>query len=469
MNLTEEQDSILALANETENLQIVAYAGTGKTTTLELLANATSTKPQLCLAFNKRVAEEMAKRMPSTTECRTLNSIGHRVWSATVKGRVVLNTKKTYDIFRAVTKGLAGDRMRDLWDEYQEISTAVGMAKALGYVPHGTMPNATRLIDRKPFFSSLEDRLSAPAQEIVDAILIQSIRTAYEGNLDYNDQLYMPALFGGSYPRFPVVMVDEVQDLSPVNHAMLAKLAKQRLIAVGDPFQSIYGFRGAKQDGMRQQKENFGATAAKLSVSFRCPQRIVENAHWRVPDFKWFVEGGTVDRLDRLEAAAIAEGAAIICRNNAPLFRLALGLISAGRSVSVAGTDIGPKLVGILRKLGGEEMARPAVLSAISNWAERKSERSASASDMAACMRVLAEHADNLGQTIAYAEWLFKQEGNIHLSTGHKAKGLEWNVVYHLDPWLIKDGEQEMNLRYVIQTRAREAYYTIDSKEVSYG
>ena len=63
---------------------------------------------------------------------------------------------------------------------------------------------------------------------------------------------------------------------------------------------------------------------------------------------------------------------------------------------------------------------------------------------------------------------VFNTSGPIKLMTGHKAKGLEFDTVYHLDPWIIKDerGDQEKNLRYVIQTRAKEAYYEIDSKGI---
>jgi DNA helicase II / ATP-dependent DNA helicase PcrA len=467
MKLTEEQENILSLANDSTNLQIVAYAGTGKTSTLELLANACETKPKLCLAFNKRIAEEMVKRMPSTTECRTLNSLGHKVWANTIPKRCAINTKKTLELFREVMRALPKNIQRELWDEYYEISTAVNMAKALGYIPERVMPQAIRLINRNDFYSSLEDRLSLQGAEITDQILTLSIRTAYEGNLDFNDQLYMPALFGGTFPKFPVVMVDEYQDLSPVNHMMIAKLAKHsRLIAVGDPYQSIYAFRGAKQRGMEDARIQFEMLQRPLSISFRCPSEIVKNARWRAPDFKWLNFGGMVTWLETLQSGDIQDGAAVICRNNAPLFRMALQLISAGRSVSVAGTDIGPKLINILRKLGDEGMARSSILSAIAEWQDRRAETSNTAADMADCMRVLAQ--DNLGQTIAYAEWLFRQDGSIHLSTGHKSKGLEWATVYHLDPWLIKDGEQEMNLRYVIQTRASEAYFEVDSREVSY-
>jgi hypothetical protein len=48
---------------------------------------------------------------------------------------------------------------------------------------------------------------------LIDSVLTDSIRLAYEGQIDFDDQIYMPTLFGGTFPRFPLVMVDEAQDL----------------------------------------------------------------------------------------------------------------------------------------------------------------------------------------------------------------------------------------------------------------
>jgi ATP-dependent exoDNAse (exonuclease V) beta subunit len=110
-------------------------------------------------------------------------------------------------------------------------------------------------------------------------------------------------------------------------------------------------------------------------------------------------------------------------------------------------------------------MGRPAVLGCIEDWEARR-DGSATARDIAECLRLFASLSQTLGQAIAYADYLFKQKGRIHLTTGHKAKGLEWDTVYHLDPWLIGDSEQELNLRYVIQTRSAEEYYEIDSKAI---
>ena len=82
-------------------------------------------------------------------------------------------------------------------------------------------------------------------------------------------------------------------------------------------------------------------------------------------------------------------------------------------------------------------------------------------------MRVFAEYGENLGSALTYADHLLKQSGRITLITGHKAKGLEWPTVYHLDPFLCKEDEQDRNLRYVIQTRSMDKYIEITSENIA--
>lgn len=471
---TEEQDAIVTFADKMkDNLQIVAYAGCGKTSTIELVDRVLPKEPRLYLAFNKRVVTEIVEkeRVNYTTLCKTLNSLGHGVWAKAITARIVVDTKgqKTLNAFKsildALPKGMV-DTKKDLWGMWDEIKTAVGFAKAFGYIPDGATNWERRLINREDFFSGLEDKLELIGTSVVDEILKISIKQAYEGYIDFNDQLYMPSLFGGTFPKFPVVMVDESQDLSAINHKMMEKLCRHsRLFAVGDPYQSIYQFRGAAQDGMYKLRHKHAMLVRPLSISFRCPQAIVENARWRAPGFAWVKAGGKVEVLHSLDLSRVPDGSAFICRNNAPLFRLALNLLSAERSVSMAGTDIGPRLLNILKKLGDESLHRAGVLGAIDEWQDARP-YSKSAPDIADCLRVFVSASKTLGEAIAYANFVLAQDGTIHLSTGHKAKGLEWPVVYHLDPWILSQTEQDLNLRYVIQTRSAGEYYEINSDQI---
>lgn len=442
----------------------------GKTSTLEMIEQAVDVRPILYLVFNKRNAEEAEERMLSTTTVRTFNSLGHRIWAkACAKNQLRVDPKKSAELLREIIKEVKDRPTQGLiWSVFWEVIHAVGMAKAVGYVPEEKYQNAQRLIDRAGFHSSLEEDPDDFTSDLIDALLIRSIKASYDGWIDYNDQLYMPALFGGTYPRFPLVMVDECQDLSPINHAMLSKLlAKGRLCAVGDRWQNIYGFRGAKAHSIEDLVATYSCQQADLSVSFRCPSEIVKAARWRVPNFKWIKEGGHAEALRSLVVASMPDNATVICRNNAPALRCAFGLLSSGRSVSIAGSDIGPKLIAMMKKLGDGNLSKSTVLGLIDDWeAEKLAKESITASDMAACMRIFANHGNTLDTAISYAEHLFAQKGSIRLLTGHKAKGLEFDTVYFLDPHLCGDGEQDLNLRYVIQTRSKDRLFEIDSRDI---
>lgn len=468
---TEEQEAILAAAKSSKaNLMIRALAGTGKTSTLELLERAVPRGPILYLVFNKKNADEASRRMLSSTTTRTFNSCGHRIWAASHSRNLRVDARKTNTILRDIIDNAPRDYRDTLWSVYHEVLQGVGLAKALGYIPGDLYPNAKRLINQTSFHHSLDETPDDLTADLIDTVLSRSIKQSYEGLVDFNDQVYMPALFGGAYPQFPLVLVDEYQDLSPVNHALLKKLVRGRLIGVGDPWQNIYQFRGAKAAGIEEAVETYKCEGLPLSISFRCPEAIVRNVHWHVPSFRWFNEGGSVERPSRIDIGDIDDDTTVICRNNAPLLAFAFRLLAAGRSISIAGSDIGPRLIGIMKKLGPETLGRDGVLESINEWeADKLEKESRSAPDMAACMRVFAKQGKTLSAAIAYAEHIFKQQGTILLTTGHKAKGLEWTNVIHLDPWLVRKEptEANKNLDYVISTRSSDRLMEIESENVS--
>lgn len=463
---TAEQTHIITLAKTTsDNIMIEALAGSGKTKTLEMIEAAVDTKPILYLCFNKKVADDATRRMASTTTVRTFNSLGHRVWAAYTKS-FKPDARKIPDLLRVVISETKSRGIQaSLWDNFWQIVAGVNMARAIGYVPRSHAFAKRRLANEADLEVALDEQPDDFTFHQIDSLLSRSIAVAFDGLCDFNDQIYMPTLFGRAWPEFPLVMVDEYQDLNPINHRMVELLAKHRLIGVGDPYQSIYEFRGAVSSGMATATKNFSMTSADLSVSFRCPEAVVRSVHWRVPHFKWIKPGGEVRQLTEL--TSLPEEATFICRNNAPLFRLAMKLLSAGRSVSVVGSDIGPRVIGQMKKLGPADMPRKALLSAIDSWLEARLARgSKTAEDTADCMRVFAEHGETLAQALAYADHLFGQKGKLTFTTGHKAKGLEWDTVYHLDPWLLGASEQDKNLAYVISTRSADRLFEINSANI---
>lgn len=473
---TEEQLAIIKASKETtDNMIVSALAGAAKTSTLELICKALTGIPTLSLAFNKKIAEEMKLRLPGHVEASTMNSLGHRVWGKAVGKRLTLSTDKNAGLLKAFIETRSKKEQTSLWENFSTLLTTTRIAKASGYIPPQFKEFASKSLD-PDFFETLEEILTPLEQEAVDTVIINSISTAFEGYIDFDDQIFMPTLFGGAFPRYKLIMVDEAQDLSPLNHHMLKRLmVGSRLIAVGDPHQAIYGFRGAATNSMGILEAAFNMKSYPLTISFRCPIAVVNHVKDICPTMRYpdWAKPGEVKRLEEWTPADIPDGAAVICRQNAPLFWLAFRLIKSGRGIKLWGSDIGSGLIRVLKKFGPDNMPAEEVLKAIDEWekeAEKKNRSKRSVKDRAECLRVLAKEGKTLQEIILYANHIFTQSGSIQLMTGHKSKGLEFNNVFHLDSWLCvprvgldeEKSQQELNIRYVIETRAMDKLCFID-------
>jgi len=146
------------------------------------------------------------------------------------------------------------------------------------------------------------------------------------------------------------------------------------------------------------------------------------------------------------------------------------------------GRDIGKNLIALSKKLLPlDGLPAAACVKLVNEWAVReidlarandKEEKVAGIEDRQECLIAVLESsgAQNAGALRAALDNLFSRDtGKVTLSTGHRAKGLEWDVVLHLDPWRVpskyarqkaQEGhtaplQQELNLRYVIETRAK--------------
>lgn len=503
-NFTSEQQAIIDFVADSpdEHLMVSARAGSGKTFTIEHAAKGIDPSIQfLAVAFNKRIAAELAGRLPAWGQASTLNSLGHRAWGSKTGMRLKLDADK---VFNEVKKQMEVQSIEDPEGEiFRTVLALVRGAKSNGLVPKGAFGAKTSLIPDE--YDSWDDMAFERGFDADDLcinlarkVLLIGIKDAFSGTIDFDDQLYMSALFGGQFKKHHTVIVDEAQDLSALNHLILEKLVRTRLIAVGDPYQAIYGFRGAAHGSMDKMVKTFGIhTTLTLSYTFRCSTVVAERQVQHVPDFKAHESclAGLISRWPIREPGATETrpwsihdvpkyNSAILCRNNAPLMRMAFCFIKERRPVKILGRDIGASLAVTLKKIVNKQLntSTATAMILLDDWRKKEIEKcgtreskKAAIEDRYDCIKVLLEasECENVGDACEFIETLFadnKESGNLILATGHKAKGLEWDWVMHLDPWRVPSKfakrqfdagnpapmEQEKNLRYVIETRTRD-------------
>ena len=483
---TDEQLHLIDEMNTgTSSIVTKALAGAAKSTTLEMAAQ-TMRGRNLALAFNVSIKDELKHRMPSNFEVMTMNGLGHRAWQNVLRPRKLDVSKyKTYELVANLLDGMQLDK--ETYTEYKfEILRAVGLAKAYGLVVEGKYP-----MRAYPFYADTEEGwqeffaasgLDWDTDQIstylpyVRYVMQASTTMAFSGKIDFNDQIYMPIVFKASMPSgYEQVICDEQQDFSLINLTMIQRLRAKRYIGVGDENQAIYGFRGASKNSMTLFADMFKAKEMTLNTTFRCAKNIVKNVHWKTPHMKaapWAVEGD-VFRPESFELADFKENGMIVCRNNGPLVSLAFKLIGAGIPVTIKGSEITQSIIGFMMRIARRDksMSAGAFISLINEWEEKqiaealdrrnpgKAERTA---DKAAVIKALP--GSTVGEMIKALEDLFANtRGKLQMTSIHGSKGLEADHVYHLDQWLLPSRfaitdaqkEQEDNLRYVADTRAK--------------
>ena len=61
-----------------KSFKVIAYAGTGKTTTLQMISDAMPERRGMYLAFNKSIASEAQNKFHRGVDCRTFHSLAFR-------------------------------------------------------------------------------------------------------------------------------------------------------------------------------------------------------------------------------------------------------------------------------------------------------------------------------------------------------------------------------------------------------
>lgn len=472
-----------SVENETSSLIIEAVAGSGKTTTLVESIQRIQGLTALALAFNKKIATELSQKCPNTTQCKTFNALGHGAWANYTRKKLQLDTKK---IWKLTSEHFEGSE-----ENFKIVASLAQKARQLGLVPL----TAVGIWDRKNALEDSEENWAEicdfcdtePDGDLIITarnILLACIEQSFDGIVDFDDQIYMSALCGASFNKYPVVFVDEAQDLSRLQHIIVAKslLNSGRVIAFGDTHQAIYGFRGALPDSMHKLKERFGMTELPLDISYRCPKAVILAAQRLVPHIKSHESApqGQIKHMKPWSPKDLRPGT-ILCRNNAPLFKVAFQMIKAKKSVGFIGRDIGASFAALVKRISSKRISTEQFLARAKTWADgqiaKRPKSEGYINDQLQSLAALCH--EDIAHTDQLLEWiktLFSRENaEFTLSSIHRAKGLEWETVYFLDSWRLPSKfatteaelQQEDNLTYVAITRSQKnlGYINVDDME----
>ena len=452
------------------NLVVKARAGTGKTTTIKAAFEVAPEPEMLYAVFNKKnQVEAQAKIVDPRVTVKTLHGVGF--------GFILQNWPGSKpDGF------VERDRVQGN-DTNLPTEVVTAACKAVGFAKNQfcDVPELAQLIEiiKQRGIDVSEDLEDCGWNEVKIAQLAlrglnASLRQDSRKRISFDDMVWLPVAMKWARPRYDLVVVDEAQDMNLPQLIMATKADREggRVCVVGDDRQAIYGFRGAVQDGIALMIERLNAKVLPLTITYRCPKRIVALAADIVPDYRAAdaaPEGEVRDAVVEEIMGEVEAGDAILSRKNAPLMGLCLSLLRQGIPARIEGRDIGLMLTKIVEKLKARSV--PQLLQKLCKWSERQTKRALisgneaqaqSIEDQFLTLQAVAEGAASVREVTDRLKELFadSKDGSevccVVLSTIHKAKGLEWDRVFVLEDTFRKDAEgEEANIRYVAYTRAK--------------
>jgi DNA helicase-2/ATP-dependent DNA helicase PcrA len=453
------------IAKGTDHTVVIARAGSGKTSTIvEGFKYIPRGKKTLMVAFNKSIADELKEKAPSYVDVLTLHSLGFRAIKQAF-GEVTLENDKC----RTITGSIIGTDS-DLWELNQSICRCVSLCKGFLF---DTPAKIEELIEK----FGIETFELTTEKFIQNVIKVLGIDKSQKSVIDFDDMVWFPFVYRLNVGKFDVVFVDEAQDLNAAQIAMVMSACKPggRIIAVGDPAQSIYQFRGADSEAIPNFINKLKAKTLPLSVTYRCPKKVVKLAQEVVPDIEAAesaIDGKIEDILTTDMMKMVKAGDFILSRTNAPLVKYCMALLKAGVPANIQGRDIGANLQYFIKKSKAKTIN--SFIEYVNSWRDQEVQRLLSEKkdtgttlDKAETLLNLCEGVLTIKDLKETIEKLFDDTNDnqkIILSTTHKAKGLERDRVfmlintYRYGPGVV--GE-EANLYYVAVTRAKKELYLV--------
>jgi len=271
MVLNQEQEQIIQ-STDGVNL-VISGPGTGKTTTVthflaKLLATEKASPEQvLAVTFTVKAAREMRERVWSLTgqrpDVHTIHGFARRVLCAYpppgfTSDFVIIDERQEVRIIKRL---LAAEKLDMHPQAVREILTLARNTRHNALLDHNNLSN---------LYKAYMQELQRQNTMDFDAMLAWCVQT-FKNNpeaLDYYRDKY----------RY--ILIDEFQDTSQLQYALLRPLVNGNLLCVGDYDQSIYGFRGADVNLILNLEKDFPQLAVHyLKENYRCTGMIVKAAN----------------------------------------------------------------------------------------------------------------------------------------------------------------------------------------------
>ncbi|HEY0636145.1 MAG TPA: ATP-dependent helicase, partial [Pseudonocardiaceae bacterium] len=244
-------------------------------------------------AYAGRLVGEHGLRLPTEPGARLLTETGawqlaHRVVSTWEDDLDLDNVPATVTGY---VLAVAGQLAEHLVDPEALAAHAEAFRATVENAPRGKGQRAALSQDLQRRLKAQRDRVAM--LPIVDAYVR---RKRADGVLDFGDQLALAATLAVRHPevgeaereRYGVVLLDEYQDTGHAQRVLLRALFAHEgmpVTAVGDPCQSIYGWRGASAANLPRFATDFPredgrpAPIYPLRTSFRNPPRVLDLAN----------------------------------------------------------------------------------------------------------------------------------------------------------------------------------------------
>ncbi|MFG2142593.1 UvrD-helicase domain-containing protein [Streptomyces sp. NPDC048696] len=471
MKTTGEQDRVVEVKRSGDHLALQAGAGTGKTTTLILLAYS-DLRRAMYLAYNRPVVDDAALKFPSHVPlpCMTGHSLAMRTVGRRYSARLNSPREPGWKIGERL--GIStrmqvrfGDRLithKTL--SYSVLQTVKGFRHSADteILPHH-VPRLRGLPDE---FRSELARLVLPYARRA----WEDLQNPERGLVRFEPDHYMK-IWALTRPTIPgdYLPLDEAQDTNPVLEEIFnAQRSHAQLIMVGDSAQAIYGWRGA-----RDVMTGFDGRQLCLSQSFRFGPALAEEAN------RWLT---IVESPLRLKGSPsidttigpVKDPDAVLCRSNAGAIWEVLDLLSKGKRVAMVGG--GEALERLARAAGqlkaGRRTGHPELVL-FTTWEElcEYATSDPSGGDLLPLVDIIEDYGvDVVLQAVRNLHP--EDDAQVVVSTAHKSKGREWPTVRIGGDFEPRAGNrpdegggevplpdidlEEARLAYVAVTRARQ-------------